>query len=59
LRFGIGAEFMKGKQVNYVLSPWSDEEESAMEERLKRCAELVQAFSTLGLERTMNQFNNT
>ena len=59
LRFGIGAEFMKGKQVNYVLSPWNDEEESAMDERLKRCSELVGAFATIGLERTMNQFNNT
>lgn len=59
LRFGIGAEFMKGAQVNYVLSSWSDEEEKAMDERLERCGKLVQSFATIGLERTMNQFNNT
>lgn len=59
LRFGIGAEFSKGSQVNYVLSSWEKPEEDAMEERLDRCGKLVQSFAGIGLERTMNQFNNT
>lgn len=59
LRFGIGSEFNKGKQVNYVLSPWHAEENELLPERMERCSQLVQSFSVVGLERTMNQFNNT
>ena len=56
LRFGIGADFHKGQQVDYVLG--SDAEESdALTERLERWA--VQSFASIGLERTMNHFNNT
>lgn len=59
LRFGIGAEFSKGRQVDYVLGKWADEENQSMQERLERCEALVQSFATIGVERTMNFFNNT
>ena len=59
LRFGVGNEFMPGRQVNYVLGKWNEEEEAAMEERLKRASEAVLAFGSIGIARAMNQFNNT
>lgn len=57
LRFGIGSEFPKGKQVDYVLSKWTNEEEKELPTLTKKCAEIVQSFVTIGPERTMNQFN--
>jgi PTH1 family peptidyl-tRNA hydrolase len=45
--------------VDYVLGKWTDEENQTMQERLERCEALVQSFATIGLERTMNFFNNT
>lgn len=58
-RFGVGSEFHKGGQVNYVLSPWTEEENAAMKERLDRSAELVLSFVLAGAKITMNQFNAT
>jgi PTH1 family peptidyl-tRNA hydrolase len=59
LRFGIGAEFSKGRQVDYVLGKWSEEEKQTLPERLERCTALVESYASIGLERTMNFFNNT
>lgn len=59
LRFGIGAEFAKGRQVDYVLGKWSEEEKQALPERFERCTALVESYASIGLERTMNFFNNT
>lgn len=58
-RFGVGADFGKGRQVDYVLGQWNDEEKEAMPERLARSAEVVTAFALSGIARTMNQYNNT
>ena len=58
LRFGIGSEFNKGHQVNYVLSGWSDDEKGVLPERLEKCTELVRSFATAGLALTMTSFNN-
>jgi PTH1 family peptidyl-tRNA hydrolase len=59
LRFGIGNDFHKGQQVDFVLGKWTSEEEGALAERLTRCEKAVQSFAAIGLERTMNHFNNT
>ena len=59
LRFGIGAEFSKGAQVDYVLGKWNAEETAALGERLNRCVECVWSFATAGMGRTVNAFNNT
>lgn len=56
-RFGISGDFPKGRQVDYVLSEWSEEEESQMNERLEIAFELIKSFGTAGVERTMNYFN--
>lgn len=57
LRFGIGAEFGRGQQVNYVLSPWSDDENNALAERLEMAANMVKSFAAIGIAQTMSNFN--
>ena len=57
LRFGIGDEFSRGQQVKYVLSEWSSEESEKLPERIDKCGEIIQAFATIGAERTMSSFN--
>lgn len=56
-RFGISDTFSKGRQVDYVLGEWNDEENSKLEERLNVSAELVKSFALAGVNNTMNQFN--
>lgn len=58
LRYGIGNEFSKGKQVNYVLGKWTDGETEKLKERTELCVDLVRSFVTIGIERTMSNFNN-
>jgi peptidyl-tRNA hydrolase, PTH1 family len=57
LRFGIGNEFNKGSQVNYVLGKWDKEEESKLQERTEKAAEMCLAFGTIGLQLTMTNYN--
>lgn len=57
LRVGIGSEFPKGGQVDYVLSPWEDEELKQMPELCKKAIEIIMAFGTSGVDFAMNNFN--
>ncbi|MBL4708506.1 MAG: aminoacyl-tRNA hydrolase [Flavobacteriales bacterium] len=57
LRFGVGSEFSKGKQVDYVLGEWSDEEDDGIEERIGMVQKMIQAFSVNTLGRVMSDFN--
>jgi PTH1 family peptidyl-tRNA hydrolase len=57
LRFGIGNDFGRGQQIDYVLGKWSDEENDQMSELQDRCINIVKGFGTIGLARTMNQYN--
>lgn len=57
LRFGIGDDFHPGQQVNYVLDEWSEEELTALPEKIDTCIEIIKGFGTIGVTRTMNQFN--
>ena len=57
LRFGIGNEFSKGKQVDFVLGKWTDEEQQLLQERINLAADAIKSFAFIGLERTMNSFN--
>ena len=56
-RFGVGSNFSKGKQVDYVLGKWDNDQEKAMPERLKISTDLVRSFIFAGAKNTMNQFN--
>jgi len=58
LRFGVGNDFSEGRQINYVLGQWTEEEEKALPYRLQLTSDLIRSFGTIGLERTMNLFNN-
>lgn len=57
LRIGIGSDFSKGKQVNFVLGKWSKDEAAEMPHVIERAIEAVQSFATLGIERSMNLAN--
>jgi peptidyl-tRNA hydrolase, PTH1 family len=57
LRFGIGDNFHKGFQVDYVLGEWSKEEEKELPAKIDTSIEIIQSFGTIGTERTMNFFN--
>ena len=58
-RFGVGADFGKGRQVEYVLGEWNDEEKALLPERLKKSTEIINSFALAGIARTMNQYNNS
>lgn len=57
LRIGIGNEFTKGYQVDYVLGRWSAEEEKVLIPRIDTTVEMIKSFALTGVERTMNYFN--
>jgi PTH1 family peptidyl-tRNA hydrolase len=57
LRMGVGSEFSKGQQVDYVLAPFSAEQQKEMPEVLKRAKDAVIGFATIGVERAMNTVN--
>ena len=57
IRFGVGNEFSRGKQVDYVLGQWSDEEESALQERIDTAIKMVKSFVIVGAAQTMTLFN--
>jgi PTH1 family peptidyl-tRNA hydrolase len=58
LRFGIGNNFSRGRQVDFVLDRWSEEESKLLPERLGKMIGAVKNFATIGMERTMNFFNS-
>ena len=58
LRFGIGNGFYSGQQVDYVLSGWTEEQEKQLPERMEMAGEIIKSFGVIGLQRTMNLFNN-
>ena len=58
LRFGIGNEFNKGGQSDYVLGKWSNDENKLIGERIEKSVEAVKSFVSIGLARTMNAYNN-
>ena len=57
LRFGIGNNFPKGAQIDYVLGHFSEEEKQQMGERIDTACEIIKSFCLAGLAITMNQFN--
>lgn len=56
-RFGVGSDYSKGRQVDYVLGKWTKEEESQLIERLPKATQAILSFGTAGLANTMNTFN--
>lgn len=58
LRIGIGDNFPKGRQVDYVLGQWTRSEEKLMIPRIETAVEIVKSFVSIGIQRTMGAFNN-
>lgn len=57
MRFGIGDKFSKGRQVDYVLGQWGEEERKFLPERLEFCSQAVHSFILAGINETMNTYN--
>jgi peptidyl-tRNA hydrolase, PTH1 family len=58
LRFGIGNNFPKGRQADYVLGRWTDEEVPVVNKKVGACCEVIENFVTIGIDRAMNLCNN-
>ena len=58
-RFGVGGNFSKGKQVDYVLGQWDENEVVKLPERLEQSRNLIKSFVITGLSNTMNKFNGS
>ncbi|PWH84082.1 aminoacyl-tRNA hydrolase [Algibacter marinivivus] len=56
-RFGISDAFSKGRQVDYVLGEWTNEENTKLKERLGKSMDLIKSFALAGINNTMNTFN--
>ncbi|GAA4762810.1 MULTISPECIES: aminoacyl-tRNA hydrolase [Flavobacterium] len=56
-RFGISDDFKKGKQVDYVLGEWDEDEKIKLSERLEMSVKAIQSFALSGLGNTMSDFN--
>ncbi len=57
LRFGIGDNFPKGRQVDFVLSGFDDDEKPELPALIDRSIDMIKSFATIGTELTMTQFN--
>lgn len=58
LRFGIGNDFSKGRQVDYVLGAFPPEELLLMPDKVKQAVEIIKSVCLAGVQITMNQYNN-
>ncbi len=58
LRFGVGNDFHPGQQVDYVLGKWEGEEAKKLPERMEMAGDIIKSFGAIGLQRTMNEYNN-
>ena len=58
LRFGIGNDFSKGMQTDFVLGKWSKEEEPLVKLKIQKSVEAIEDFSTIGITLTMTKINN-
>lgn len=57
LRFGIGNDYPKGKQVDFVLGKWSEAEMPMVKKKIEATLEVIESFVLTGIERTMNHAN--
>ena len=57
LRFGVGNEFSKGMQSDYVLGQFTSQENKIIEERVQEAIKVIRSFVTIGVDLTMSEFN--
>lgn len=58
LRFGIGNQFSKGRQVDFVLGSWKPSEQPIIDEKIQIANDMIKSFGAIGIQRTMNLYNN-
>jgi len=58
LRVGIGNNYPKGRQVEYVLGRWSSNELPLVSHKITKCVDLIESFVLRGIAQTMNEYNN-
>lgn len=58
LKFGIGDDFSKGRQVDYVLSPFSKKEFEELPFGMDKAIDMIYSFCSIGISRTMTEFND-
>jgi len=58
LRFGVGNDYPKGTQVDFVLGQWLPVEKPIIEKKIEKCIEAIELFSTIGIDKAMNSINN-
>jgi PTH1 family peptidyl-tRNA hydrolase len=57
LRFGIGNDFPRGRQIEFVLGRWDDTELPLVRAKIDKSVELIESFATSGIERAMSYYN--
>lgn len=57
LRFGIGNDYPRGRQVDHVLGRWKESELPLVKLKTEKTVEVIESFASLGIERAMNQYN--
>ena len=57
LRFGIGSDFKKGQQIDFVLGKWNTSEKKIVELKIEKSVEVIESFASIGLSRTMTMAN--
>ena len=58
LRFGIGSDYPKGHQSDFVLGKWKKEEEPLVKLKIQQATEIIEIFAAQGITTAMNQVNN-
>ncbi len=58
LRFGIGDNYPKGMQADFVLGKWLKAEEPTVKLKIEKCVEIIEAFIAIGVDQTMSKYNN-
>jgi PTH1 family peptidyl-tRNA hydrolase len=58
LRFGIGNNFPKGMQVDFVLSKWTADEQKVVNQKIEKSLEIIESWASIGIEKTMSMVNN-
>jgi len=57
LRFGIGSDFKKGQQIDFVLGKWNTSEKKIVELKIEKSVDVIESFASIGLSRTMTMAN--
>lgn len=57
LRFGVGNNYPKGMQADFVLSKWKPQEEPIVKNKIELCIDVIEVFAKQGIQEAMNNFN--